>query len=242
MAKRARSGDYKHPGPQMETEELRKEIRDLKNEMKKKDKGETELKGYDVDMSSFPASVSTTLTDNGDSVLLNPIQGGSDYFRILGKKANIQSLRIRGHLHGADTQSSTFVRLVLVQCKQTEASIPKFDSVFGGVTTGGTALTTGILSNVQLANTKRYKVLMDKVWPLPPSFNNASTPTATVSEGHNIDQFIFFKNGLSYESDQAAATAVSISNIKANALVLYARATTTGANISNMQCRVRFQE
>lgn len=225
----------------VDTRYMADELARLRNEINRNKKEETELKGYDVAIASFPGTIETALNTNTDTLPLNLIRQGTNFNNRLGKEVKLHSLRLRGVVQGHDVVGSGhFARIVIVLCKKKLAAIPNFNDIFGGFNEAASTFDS-ILGGVKLEKTKEYKVLMDKVVALGPASPNAHTaPTALSTPAEYIDQFLIFKKPIKVSFNEVASPAVT--DLQENALILYARSKSGVVYFYDVFCRVRFTE
>jgi len=159
-----------------------------------------EKKGVD-----FPIGSATIITDvlsgNDNTVCLNLVQAGAGSWNRVGRKIQLQSIRLRGCINWVLDQTASslnyqgnVLRMVVIWDKQpSDGTLPVFDQVFG-VTGQDGSETSSFLNPVRYDNMDRFSVLRDCVIDFtPPIYNNAASGTAAVVVRKNFDEFIQLK-------------------------------------------------
>jgi len=159
-----------------------------------------EKKGVDFPIGSATAIVET-LNTNDSTVCLNLVQAGAGSWNRVGRKIQLQSIRIRGVLQWLlDQQTTTqnyignVVRMVVIWDKQpSDGTLPAFDQVFGVTGQDGSETTT-YLNPVRYDNMDRFSVLRDCVYNFePPMYNAGGGTINAVIVRKNFDEFIQLK-------------------------------------------------
>lgn len=127
-----------------------------------------ELKGMDTALTLTP--VLATTNTNGSIFVLNLIQPGTGSWNRVGKKAYMQSVRLRGSVLFSIAQTATtfdkfgvYCRMVVVWDKNpSSGAIPTFDTIFGKTDQSGTESTTQ-LDPIKYDNSDRFSILRDCV-------------------------------------------------------------------------------
>lgn len=125
-----------------------------------------ELKGMDTFMEA--AAMAADVNTNDTAWTLNLIQQGAGSWNRVGRKVQLNSLRVRGWIkkwHKAGRAFDAFdpVRIVVVFDKQPSGTtIPNWSTVFGQTTQDGSETST-TASSLRYDNTDRFHVLKDTV-------------------------------------------------------------------------------
>lgn len=187
-----------------------------------------EKKGVDFPLTIVGPILASTNT-NGDSIVLDLVQQGAGSWNRVGRKIELQSLRLRGQYlwtyDPAATTGTVFgntVRMVVVWDKQPSgAAIPTFDTIFGVTGQDGSETST-LLAPVKYDNMDRFSVLRDCVTDLVPKMYNASAGTqGYVQEVIAWDEFIPLKGREVVFLGQSAP--MTIADISTGAVYVYFR-------------------
>lgn len=192
-----------------------------------------EKKGMDTGLTI--AAVLDTTNTNGDCFVLNLVQQGAGSWNRIGRKINLESVRIRGIAQFnfapvATTAAliSNTLRMVLVWDKQPSgAAIPTFDTVFGTTGQDGTEGTT-FLNPIKFDNMDRFSVLKDWVCSEKPYAALSSGSTNPVTVQVPFDEYIPLKGREVVFLGQTAP--MTIADISTGALYLYFRVETNTAS------------
>lgn len=213
-------------------------------------RGVAEKKGIDTALTT--ASVVATTNTNGDCFVLNLIQAGSGSWNRIGRKVNLQSVRLRGEVIHQYTDvavtgviSANSLRMVVVWDKQPSgAAIPTFDTVFGTTSQLGTEATL-YKDALKFDNMDRFAVLKDCIIDCNPNLFNAAAGTqdATFSL-YSFDEYI--KLGSREVLFSGQSNPMTIADISTGALYVYFRAqANSGASnqliiTANSHARLRY--
>lgn len=185
-----------------------------------------EKKGLDTSLVLSP--VIATSTTNASSFILNLIPPGTGSFNRVGRKAYLQSVRIKGHLvyfyaplAVTNNVLGSALRMVLVWDKQPSGVLPTWDTIFGNTDQAG-AETSTVLSVPRYDNMDRFKVLKDCVYPAKVRTTVAGGSANLVSEKIPIDEYIKLSQLETVYSGQSATQ--TIADISSGALYVYFRA------------------
>jgi len=198
-----------------------------------------EKKGVDTPLTIAGPVLATTNT-NADCIVLNLVQQGAGSWNRIGRKINLQSVRLRGmavfiydNQVTLGTLQGNVLRMVVVWDKQPSgASIPTFDTVFGKTDQNGTEQ-TNFLDPVKYDNMDRFSVLRDCVMDAKPQ---VEVPTASGSLPGAIvrvpfDEFIPLKNRECVFLGQS--TPMTIADISTGAMYVYFRAAVANNDTSD---------
>jgi len=196
-----------------------------------------EKKGVDTVLTLSPI-LSTTNT-NGSSFVLNLVQQGAGSWNRVGRKINLQSVRLRGTLTVTYTAvvatGQTFgnvVRMVLVWDKQPSgAAIPTFDTIFGKTDQTGAEATT-FLDPVKYDNMDRFSVLRDCVYAASADQMLSAGTGPTAQSNLQFDEFVKLGNREVVFSGQSAP--MTIADISTGALYVYFRVETNSATFTTV--------
>lgn len=192
-----------------------------------------EKKGFDTGL-TIAAVIDTTNT-NGDCFVLNLCQQGAGYWNRIGRKINLESVRLRGIAQFnfapvATTAAliSNTLRMVLVWDKQPSGgAIPTFDTVFGTTGQDGTEGTT-FLNPVKFDNMDRFSVLKDWVCSQMPHAALSSGTTNPVTVQVPFDEYVKLGGREVVFLGQTAP--MTIADISTGALYVYFRVETNTAS------------
>jgi len=194
--------------------------------------------------------IATTAT-SADSFVLNLIQEGSGSENRIGRKINLQSLRLKGlcelTMDNAATTGGlipTPVRMVVVWDKQPSGSQPAFSTIFGIQDQTGT-VSSDVFDPLKYTVTDRFQVLRDVIWTFNPMLDNVNGGTTDAVVYHKVfDEFINLKGKQSVYGASSSPSVVG--DIQSGGLYVYFRAiysvaSTTSASISSDSwSRLRF--
>jgi len=195
-------------------------------------RGVAEKKGVDTALTA--TGVLSTTNTNGDSFVLNLIQMGSGSWNRIGRKVNLQSIRLRGILTylfspAAVTLnlSANTVRMVVVWDRQPSgAAIPAFDQIFGTTTQTGTEACL-FLDPLRYDNTDRYTVLRDVVKTASPMTTQVGGSANQITVQCPFDEYIKLGGRETVFSGQS--NPMTIADISTGALYVYFRADSVAA-------------
>lgn len=196
-----------------------------------------EKKGMDTPLGLSPV-IATTST-NGSIQVMNLIQMGTGSWNRVGRKAYLQSLRIKATASCSQAPETTTnnwfdnqLRMIVVWDRQPSGgAIPSFDTMFGTTVQDGTEA-SNIKSAVKFDNMDRFKVLKECVFSA-----NVDAVTAiaggsanTIVKQVNIDEYIKLGGKECVFSGQS--NPMTIADISTGALYIVWRATvnTTPSN------------
>lgn len=193
-----------------------------------------ELKAFDV------ATATTNFTAPGAFVrTLNvPINGPEIYQRV-GRKIYMKSLHFRGFISNVATSIQDVARIIIFYDSQSNA---------GGVAladllqdSNAAAATTG-LSEINLINRERFKILRDQQFLLPSCTNAAGvltnfTMTDPISHSFNIDMFIKLRGLETIFNATNGGTAADVSSGNLGVLFVTQNASNTWACTWNSRLR-----
>lgn len=245
-----RGGNYKRPrarGPTLTSPQAAITRQFTSAQINQILKSSGELKGIDVQIGQNPIGATT---DNSNIVLLNPLQAGTAPYNRVGNKVHNQSLRIKGIIQGTyaiddDQGGNTAVRVTVVHDNQPGTAIPAFGDIFADHDAVGTK-SVNMLSNVDLSQTSRFKVIRDKVFilPTPPQLTD-QTNGQTTEVNLTFDEFMLLKD-MPTQYD-GTANPITVSNMTSGAFyVVYRVVATAGADtvvaIKNAISRLRYKD
>lgn len=196
---------------------------------------QVEKKGVDTDLTLAPI-ISTTNT-NGSAFVLNLVQAGTGSWNRVGRKIQLQSVRLKGSVISAYAPSATtgdlydqLVRMVVVWDKQPSGgAIPAYDTVFGRTLQDGSEICQ-FNDNLRFDNMDRFQVLRDVI--LDTAVGATPPIGGTTNLVRNLipfDEFIKLNNREVVFSGQSSP--MTIADISTGALYVYFRAryNTTGS-------------
>lgn len=188
-----------------------------------------EKKGMDTALTIAGPVIATTNT-NGDSFVLNLIQQGAGSWNRIGRKANMESVRLRGSALYMYSETATtsdlnggLLRMVVVWDKQPSgAAIPAFDTIFGVTAQDGTESCT-FLNPIKFDNMDRFAVLKDCLIPaLVRTNNNGGGTTERITDHYPFDEFIPLKQRETVFLGQS--NPMTIADVSTGAIYVYFRA------------------
>lgn len=127
---------------------------------------------------------STNLDSTGSVVLLNGSVPGVQSYQRIGRRVTCKSITIRLGIHPtalgpAGGYAFDFARILVVYDRQTNGALPLYSDVLQDTLTAG-GLANTALSNVNINNTKRFRILRDINRVFGP-FANAAAGGASVA-------------------------------------------------------------
>lgn len=135
-----------------------------------------EKKTIDVDSATYAADTTGTVT------LLSEVATGTDFTDRIGRKINMKSVYVRGFLSPVDTTTSFCLsRLLIVYDNQPNGAAPAITDILKAATS---------VAQVNLNNRDRFKILIDKQFPLG---NNNNTATQAISGSPNVHHVKVFR-------------------------------------------------
>lgn len=198
-----------------------------------------EKKGVDFPL-TIAGPITASTNTNGDCLVLDLVQQGAGSWNRVGRKIELQSLRLRGQfiwqydpVAVTGTLFGNTVRMVVVWDKQPSgAAIPTFDTVFGVTGQDGSETTT-FLNPVKYDNMDRFSVLRDCVKEMNPRLYNASAGTEGYTvEYYPFDEFIPLKGREVVFLGQSAP--MTIADISTGAIYVYFRTQFGTDNVSDV--------
>jgi len=196
-----------------------------------------EKKGVDFPL-TIAGTVVTTTNTNADCFVVDLVQQGAGSWNRVGRKIELQSLRIRGvAIWTYDPAASTHLlgnvlRMVVVWDKQPSGNaIPTFDTVFGVTGQDGSETST-FLNPVKYDNMDRFSVLRDCVTEFKPKVLNTTAGGAVTFENYPFDEFIPLKGREVVFLGQS--NPMTIADISTGAVYVYFRALTADASGSGL--------
>lgn len=140
-----------------------------------------------VDSGAIGAAFSTTLSN---SLLFNPVLG-DDVIHRDGRICMVKSIHLTGQVYmngDVDASNIDYLRLMVVYDKQTNGAFPVIADVLSSVAPNGGVLSTA-RSHLNISNSDRFQVLVDKRWAMHATPANTLTTAATTSfQGHPTSQ------------------------------------------------------
>jgi len=194
-----------------------------------------ESKGFDTGLGI--AQVVSTTNTNGDCFVLNLCQQGAGSWNRIGRKINLQSVRLRGiaqfnfaPVATTAALNSNTLRMVLVWDKQPSGgAIPAFDTIFGTTAQDGTESTT-FLNPIKFDNMDRFSVLKDWVYSEKPYAALSSGTQNAVTVQVPFDEYV--KLGGREVVFQGQSNPMTIADISTGALYVFFRVETNTSTTS----------
>lgn len=192
-----------------------------------------EKKGVDISIELSP--VLDTTSTNGSSFVLNLIPPGNGSNNRVGRKVNLQSVRLRGTLIvaskavvGTGDYRSNTCRMVVVYDKQPSGVLPTFDTIFGRITQDSTE-SCSYLDPVRYDNMSRFQVLRDTVVSVDTITENTQAGTNnSVAYPIQFDEYIKLAGRETVYGGQNSPC--SIADISTGGLYVYFRADINAAD------------
>lgn len=154
-------------------------------------------------------------------LLCNGLVPGTGSNNRVGRKISMRSISLRGWIFFAQagtTPTADFMRLVLVYDRQPNGALPAFADVFQDTNQAGTT-NTDSLSNVNINNADRFKIIKEFVWASPGAA--AAAAYSGINEQRVLELKAFIKlNAL--ETHYNAGTAGTVADITTGSLFLMA--------------------
>lgn len=204
-----------------------------------------EKKGCDTVLNTGP--ITTNVASAANAFTLNTMQQGSGYWQRVGRKVNLESLRLRGDIVSIFDQgltvsgASCLVRMVVVWDKQSSGGL-QFDGIFGNTTNAGTEAST-VLDSISYDQMDRFVVLKDIIIPQnPPSISNAEADDSLRTSTY-FDEFIDLKGKVTTYDNTTNPGAVA--DIASGAIYVYFRVTNStnmDTYIENAVARLRYRD
>lgn len=200
-----------------------------------------EKKGMDTSLSSAGSAITDTTNTNADCFVLNLVRSGAGSWERIGRKIQIQSVRLRGEAvynYGDAVTTGNIrgnkLRMVVVWDKQVSGgAIPTFDSVFGKTNQAGTESCT-FDDPVKYDNMDRFSVLKDIVIDMHPNlFNGAAGTTDLNTEIYSFDEYLSLSSRVTVFGGQTAP--MTIADISTGALYVYFRSFLSGGSASGIE-------
>lgn len=193
-----------------------------------------ELKCYDV------SETITNMNTAAQFYSLNAMNQGTEVYQRVGRKCYCKSLHFRGQFQAVNAGATEEVgRLLIVYDSQPNAAFPAIATLLQDANVGAA---TTINSSVNIAERERFLILRDKIYLLPATAaNNAFTPSDTLLNSLNVNEFIKLKN---IESVYNGTNGGTIADITSGAiLMVMAGDATSDTNWTlNWQSRLRYYD
>lgn len=177
----------------------------------------SELKSLDV---PFGASAINT---TGAITCINMIRAGSSFFNRVGRKIEMQSVRLKASIVPLRTSAAPdYARILIVYDRQSNGALPALADILQTTDQAGTNTTTSF-SGVNLNNRDRFVILRDHHIVLPSLSVAAGVVTNPgfvdqVSRAFNFDDYVKLKGLVTqYKADSAPAV---IGDIATGSLLL----------------------
>lgn len=108
-----------------------------------------------------------TLNSTGAVGAINLMRAGSSYFNRIGRKINMKSVRVNFYLVPIRAVTNIdYARVLLIYDRQCNGALPALSDILQTTDQAGTN-TTGNMSNANLNNRDRFKILRDQRITLP---------------------------------------------------------------------------
>jgi hypothetical protein len=183
-----------------------------------------EVKGVDILLTQ--ATIVNTTNDGTNAVVLNLIPPGSGSWNRIGRKAQLQSVRLRGTAQFIGTPGSAgltvqnWMRMVVVWDKQPSGTQPAWDTIFGITPQSGTEAST-LLAPLRYDNMDRFQVLKDTVVSPNDCLPVGVAATGQTTQSIPFDCYIPLKGRETVYSGQTATQ--TIADISSGGLYVYFR-------------------
>lgn len=135
----------------------------------------SEVKGFDVPATSYGAY---TITAPPTISCLNSIPLGADQYQRVGRKVTNKSLHVKGSIILSSSDALTFLRLIWFYDTQANAASPVISDLLQN---SNSAATTDYLSEVNLNNRDRFKILREMRWYAADTTGIGAVSQATVA-------------------------------------------------------------
>jgi len=173
----------------------------------------------------------------GTPTLLNGCVAGSQNYQRIGRKINLKSLQIRGHLFPSDTTTNTcLVRMLIVFDKQSNGAAPTWGDVIKSQNIAGTTSST-VTDMLNLDNRDRFEVIRDKTWSF--NYGESSNGYSPCPGSYEITEYIRLSDRPTVYN---AGTAGTVGDIQSGSLYVFwfcDQAAVTGASV-DISYRTRF--
>lgn len=175
-----------------------------------------------VEKKAFDLSTGSADFINGalNTFVLNPMVNGAELYQRVGRKVYMKSIHIRGYINNKATAVQDVARIIVYYDSQANAALPALGTLLADSNAGGAA--SG-LSEINLVNRARFKVLKDYQIVLPAVTNTAGVLSNgpviqdPISNTFNINWFIKLK-GL--ETIYNATNGGTVADISSGSLLL----------------------
>lgn len=181
-----------------------------------------ELKTIDIDPAEYVADTTGTVT------LLNGVATGTDFTDRIGRKIMMKSIYIQGFCYPVDTTTAdTLARLIVVYDTQPNGAAPTIANVLK---------TANSISQTNLDNRDRFRIIYDKRFAIP-TINN--TATQTYSYGANKVVKLYRKCNLETQFNNTGATITAITTGSLYMITIGNQTANAGGKFA-LSTRIRF--
>lgn len=184
-----------------------------------------EKKVIDVD----PGNLNVTTT--GTVTLINGVATGTDFTDRVGRKIIMRSVYVRGIIFPDDFSTlNSLARIMLVYDMQANGAAPAITDILKSATS---------VSQLNLNNRDRFRVLMDKQWVLGAIDNTATQSVAGSPTVHALKKFTRLNHEVLFNG-----TGATVASIATGALYLVTVGTQAAgaAATTTISTRVRFED
>jgi len=184
-----------------------------------------ERKTIDVDQANYVADTTGSVT------LLNGVATGTDFTDRIGRKIIMRSLYIQGYVAAIDnTVSPNISRLIVVYDNQSNGAAPAVLDVLKQASS---------ISQINLNNRDRFKILVNKTFPIAVIDNTATQALAGSPTIHKVKIFKKLRHEALFNGTTAAIGSIATGSIYM--ITIGNTAANTGGNF-NLSSRVRFED
>lgn len=201
-----------------------------------------ELKSLDVPFGTV------TLDSTGSVTALNLIRAGSSYFNRIGRKIEMQSIRLVAEVLPLRTiAAQDYIRILIIYDRQTNGALPAITDILQTTDQAGANSTTSF-SGLNLNNRDRFVVLRDHHVTLPSMTDTAGVITNLgledpISRTFNFDDYVKLRGMLvQYKADSAPAVIGDIATGSLLLVTLGAQAAGTAGFQLNVETRLRYKD
>lgn len=186
------------------------------------------------------ANTQSTFAVAGSFTVLNAMTNGAELYQRIGRKVYMKSIHLRGWTVNNGTVLADYARLLVVYDAQPNAALPALAAVLQDSNAGAA---TSVVSEINLTNRARFKILRDHPIMFPPVTFTAGVLTngpnymETDKGRFNIDMFIKLR-GL--EAEYNAVNGGTVADITSGSIFLLLVDAIGGVWNFNWSSRLRY--
>lgn len=198
----------------------------------------TELKAFDTPL------FASNFTAAGVFTCLNLPVNGPELYQRVGRKIYMKSIQIRGTVENILTTNVDIGRIIVFYDSQPNGAAPTLATLLQD---SNAAAATSVLSEINLANRQRFKILRDYQLALPPCTNVAGAVTNQtiqdpINNSFNIEGKHWFVKLKGLETIYNATNGGTIADINSGAIWIVTFSTINNAYSLNCHARLRYYD